>query len=157
MRPLDRIDERILHHLQRNNRLTYARLSELVAVSPSSCRRRVEALRRSGAIVADVSIVNPELAGPRFTVIALVTLERDTPDAHAAVRRLLQALPEVAQCHYVAGAYDYVVQFALGSVEEYERLVERSLTAHPAIRRTESLTVLKDVKPAAAGASARRG
>lgn len=147
MKPLDRIDEKLLRLLQRNNRRTFSELSEQVGISASSCRRRIEALRRSGAIVADVSIVNPALAGPRLVVIALITLERDTPDTHGAVRRLLKGLPEAAECHYVAGTFDYVVQFRLASMPDYDALVERALTAHPAIKRVESLTVLKEVKP----------
>lgn len=145
---LDRVDEKILAILQVNNQLTYAQIAEKVSVSASSCRRRIQALRRKGVIVADVSVVNPEAAGHRFTVIALVTLERDTPDVHATFRKAMSDLPQVVQCHFVAGTYDYVVQFRLGAMEQYDPLLDRCFTPNPHVRRVESMVVLKEVKSA---------
>jgi Lrp/AsnC family leucine-responsive transcriptional regulator len=146
MRHLDRTDRKILDILQDNNQLTYAALASLAAVSTSSCRRRVEALRRDGVIVADISIVDPEILGPRLKVTALVTLERDTPDGHQAFRQSMNDLPQVVQCQFVSGACDYVVQFSLESMEQYDRLLDRYFTAMPIVKRVESMVVLKDVK-----------
>jgi|SRR5579871_676611 len=143
---LDRIDEKILAILQSNNQLTCNEMAELVAISPSSCRRRMDALRRNGTIVADVSIVNPEILGERLIVIALVTLERDTPDGHAAFRRAMLELPQVLDCEYVAGHCDYVVRFTLASMAEYDAVSDRHFTADPAVKRVDSLVVIKAVK-----------
>lgn len=151
MKILDRVDRRILDILQGNNQLTYAELAGLAAVSPSSCRRRVEALRRDGVIVADVSIVDPEILGPRLKVVALVTLERDTPDGHQSFRRSMKALPQVVQCQFVSGSCDYVVQLELISMAEYDELLDRHFTAMPIVKRVESMVVLKDVKNGTGG------
>ena len=146
MKPLDRIDEKILAIMQSNNQLTCSEMAERVSISPSSCRRRIEALRRDGTIVGDVSLINPDVLGKRLVVNALVTLERDTPDAHATFRRAMLDLPHVLDCEYVAGHYDYVVRFALASMEEYDSLIDRHFTANPAVKRVDSLVVLKSVK-----------
>ena len=151
LRALDRIDRKILDILQTNNRLTYAEIAGLVAVSPSSCRRRIESLRRDGVIVADVSVIDPAILGPRLKVIALVTLERDTPDGHDAFRRAMGELPQVAHCHFVAGGCDYLVQFDLESMDQYDRLLDRHFTAMPIVKRVESMVVLKEVKNGAIG------
>jgi len=146
MRPLDRTDEKILAILQSNNQLTCNEMAELVSISPSSCRRRMEALRRNGTIVADVSIVNPDVLGERLVVIALVTLERDTPDAHAAFRRAMMELSQVLDCEYVAGRCDYIVRFKLSSMAQYDSLSDRYFTADPAVKHVDSLVVMKAVK-----------
>lgn len=142
----DRIDEHILAILQVDNQLTYAEVAERVSMSASSCRRRIKALRKAGVIVADVSVVNPKLAGNRFTVIALVTLERDTPASHDAFRKGMRTLPEVEQCYFVAGAYDYVVQFRLSAMEEYDPIVDRHFIVNPDVKRVESMFVFTEVK-----------
>lgn len=146
MKPLDRIDEKLLAILQSNNQLTCNELAERVAVSPSSCRRRIDALRRNGIIVADVSVINPDVMGERLIVIAMVTLERDTPDGHAAFRRAMLDLPQVLDCEYVAGHCDYVVRFKLESMAQYDSLSDRYFTADPSVKRVDSLVVMKAVK-----------
>ena len=146
MKPLDRIDEKILAILQTNNQLTCNQMAELVAISPSSCRRRMDALRRNGTIVADVSIIDPAVFGESLTIVALVTLERDTPDVHAAFRRAMQSLPQVLDCEYVAGHCDYVVRFKLASMAQYDALSDQYFTADPAIKRVDSLVVMKTIK-----------
>jgi Lrp/AsnC family transcriptional regulator, leucine-responsive regulatory protein len=146
LKQLDRVDERILSILQSNNQLTCSQVAERVAISPSSCRRRMEALRRNGTIIADVSIVNPEILGERLIIIALVVLERDTPNAHAEFRRAMTELPEVLDCEYVAGQCDYVVRFKLESMAQYDSLSDKFFTADPAVKRVDSLVVMKAVK-----------
>ena len=146
MKQLDRIDEKILAIMQSNNQLTCNEMAERVSISPSSCRRRIDALRRSGTIVADVSVVNPDVLGERLIVIALVTLERDTPDGHAAFRRAMLELPQVLDCEYVAGHCDYVVRFKLASMTQYESLSDQYFTGDPSVKRVDSLVVMKGVK-----------
>jgi Lrp/AsnC family transcriptional regulator, leucine-responsive regulatory protein len=146
LKQLDRIDEKILAVMQSNNQLTCNEMAERVTISPSSCRRRIDALRRSGTIVADVSVVNPDVLGERLIVIALVTLERDTPDGHAAFRRAMLELPQVLDCEYVAGHCDYVVRFKLASMTQYESLSDQYFTGDPSVKRVDSLVVMKGVK-----------
>lgn len=146
MKQLDRIDEKILAILQTNNQLTCNQMAELIAISPSSCRRRIDALRRNDIIVADVSIINPEVFGESLSIIALVTLERDTPDVHAAFRRAMLNLPQVLDCEYVAGHCDYVVRFKLTSMAQYDALSDQYFTADPAIKRVDSLVIMKTIK-----------
>lgn len=146
MTQLDRIDEKLLAIMQSNNQLTYNEMAERVAISPSSCRRRIEALRRNGTIVADVSIINPDVLGERLIVIAMVTLERDTPDGHAIFRRTMLDLPQVLDCEYVTGQCDYVVRFSLASMTQYDTLSDQYFTAAPSVKRVDSLVVIKAVK-----------
>jgi Lrp/AsnC family leucine-responsive transcriptional regulator len=146
LKQLDRIDEKILAIMQSNNQLTCNEVAERVSISPSSCRRRIEALRRNGTIVADVSVINPDVLGERLIVIALVTLERDTPDGHATFRRAMLDLPQVLDCEYVAGHCDYVVRFKLASMTQYESLSDQYFTADPSVKRVDSLVVMKAVK-----------
>ncbi len=47
---IDRFDERILHELVRDGRVSNVELSERVGLSPSACLRRVQELERSEVI-----------------------------------------------------------------------------------------------------------
>ena len=50
-RRLDAIDLKILAELQRDGRITYQRLSELVGLSPRPCLERVRRLERDGILL----------------------------------------------------------------------------------------------------------
>lgn len=149
LKQLDQIDRKILAIMQSNNQLTCNEMATRISISPSSCRRRINALRCNGTIVADVSIINPDVLGERLIVIALVTIERDTPDGHTAFRRAMLDLPQVLDCEYVAGPWDYVVRFKLTSMAQYDSLADQYFTADPAVKRVDSLVVMKAVKAAA--------
>jgi Lrp/AsnC family leucine-responsive transcriptional regulator len=47
---LDKLDYRILHHLQNSARMTNTELADAVGLSPSPCLRRVKALETNKVI-----------------------------------------------------------------------------------------------------------
>ena len=50
MTNIDKINERILHNLSKDGRISNAELAVRVGLSPSACLRRVQELERSGII-----------------------------------------------------------------------------------------------------------
>lgn len=144
--PLDPLDVRLLNLLQDNNQLTYAELAERANASASVCRRRIMALRRAKVISADVSIVDPSKVGQNLLVVTLVSLERDTADAHQLFRRRMREERQVVQCLFVTGGADYVIHICTVSVEAYEALAERLFTNDPIVKRFETMIVLNRVK-----------
>ncbi len=143
---LDRLDLAILDELQQHNRVTYDALGERVGLSPSSCRRRITALRRAGVIVADVAVVSPAKVGLPVVLFALVTLDRDGGDAHAAFRERMQQTPAVVARTYVTGPADYLVKIAVRDMEQYEALLTAVLGEAP-VRRVETMVTLRETKP----------
>jgi len=61
MKKLDRIDRRILEALQKDARISYVDLGELVGLSTSPCLERVKRLENDGYISGYTAILNPEL------------------------------------------------------------------------------------------------
>jgi Lrp/AsnC family leucine-responsive transcriptional regulator len=143
---LDRFDLQILKLLQTNNRLTYEEIGERVGLSASACRRRIDALRESGVIEADVSIVNALAIGREMLVITTVVLQGNSADAHEQFRREMSEAPEVMQCYFVAGAVDYVLVVSVASLPEYEAFTARLLRGSPRVQRFESLPAMQNVK-----------
>jgi hypothetical protein len=70
---MDKIDRKLLNLLQRDASKTNVEMAGEVAMSPSSCLRRVRRLRRTGVIDRIVAILNPAKAGR--VLKALVTVE----------------------------------------------------------------------------------
>ncbi len=74
---LDRLDRRILNHLQRDNQISNVQLAEKIGLSPPACLRRVKRLRKSGAITADVSLLSQEVTGHKINIVVEVEMDRD--------------------------------------------------------------------------------
>src|SRR5690606_3665148 len=92
---LDEFDRRILEALPEINPATSAALAERVHLPWASRLRRTRRRRELKAIVADVSIVAPDIAGPRMKAIVLVPLERDQHALLAAFKASMRDHPQV--------------------------------------------------------------
>ena len=148
MPELDQIDLHILEELQRDSSRTNVELARIVGLSPPACLRRVRRLRQSGAIRAEVAIVDPAVFGARITVVAGVILEREGRETIAAFEKRILGEPAVVQCWYVTGGYDFVLVVRVADVAAYEALARRLFHSDPNVKRYESLVVLGEVKRA---------
>lgn len=142
---LDAFDHAILEVVRRDNQITYEALGERVGLSPSSCRRRLAALRKSGVIVADVSVIDPGKLGLNVTLHALVTLDRDAAETHRSFRAIVASAPEIIACTYVTGPADYVMTIHVASMAAYEELSDR-LFSGPPVKRVETMVAMRSIK-----------
>jgi Lrp/AsnC family transcriptional regulator, leucine-responsive regulatory protein len=146
---LDDFDRRLLDAVQEDNRRTGEELAALVGLSPAACLRRLQRLRAGGAIEREVAILNPKVAGPRLSMVVLVTLEREGPDQLDRFAREMRAAPEVTQCYYVTGAVDFVLMVGVADMAAYEDFTRRHLFGGN-VRRFETMAVMGRMKFATA-------
>jgi len=142
---LDRIDRRILHHLQRDGRMTNADLAKAVNVSPATCHRRTEQLFAAGYIRGVRAEIAPEKVNRGTLVIVGVVLDRSTPDSFAAFEAAVTKLPFVLDCHLVAGDFDFFLKIRVRDIADFNRLHGEQLIALPGVRQTRTFFVMKEV------------
>lgn len=143
---LDRLDRKILVQLQRNNRIPNVDLATEVGLSPPACLKRVKRLREAGVIAKDVSLLDPELAGSKITMVVLVEMERDRRDIYKVFGKRILEAPEVMQCHQISGSFDFMLVVCVEDILAYERFVERVLHADLNIRKFHSSVSLRRIK-----------
>ena len=143
---IDGLDRKILVHLQRNNRMANVELADRVGLSPPACLKRVKRLREFGVITADVSLLNPKLAGSQMCMIVSIEMERDRGDIYQQFRRSINAAKEVTQCYQVTGEYDFILIVTVAGIEEFEAFVERVLHADLNIRKFRTAISIRQVK-----------
>jgi Lrp/AsnC family leucine-responsive transcriptional regulator len=143
---IDGLDRKILVHLQRNNRMANVELADRVGLSPPACLKRVKRLREFGVITADVSLLNPKLAGSQMCMIVSIEMERDRGDIYQQFRRSINAAKEVTQCYQVTGEYDFVLIVTVAGIEAFEAFVERVLHADLNIRKFRTAISIRQVK-----------
>ena len=143
---LDEFDIKLLDALQENNQRTSEELADLVHLSPASCLRRAKRLRETKVITADVSIVSPEVIGPRMTMIVLVSLEREQHDLIDAFRASMRTNPQVTQCYYVTGTVDFVMFISVRDMTDYETFTRQFFFDNRNVKRFETLVVMSCAK-----------
>ncbi|WP_428609099.1 Lrp/AsnC family transcriptional regulator [Sedimenticola sp.] len=143
---LDRIDRHILNRLQNDNKISNLKLAEQVGLSPPACLRRVNRLRAEGVIIADVSLVAPQVAGHHINIIVEVEMERDHLELAAQFRKAIQDSPEVTQCYAVTGEVDFILVVSVADMQAYDAFTQKVLYKQPNLRKFRSLISLDRVK-----------
>jgi Lrp/AsnC family transcriptional regulator, leucine-responsive regulatory protein len=143
---MDRFDAAILNAIQRNNRLTAEALSEIVPLSPDSCRKRLSRLRAEGYVDADIAVLNPGKLGRGLMVIVEVALTSERPADLDRFRERMRAAPEVMQCYYITGNSDFLLILSATDMADYEAFTRRHFFAEENIAKFRTSVVMDRVK-----------
>ena len=144
-REIDNIDLNILETLQSNGRISNVDLARSVHLSPSPCLERVRRLENQGFIEAYAARLNPHKLNLAMTAFVQVTLDRTTAEVFDNFKKALAAIPEVAECHMVAGGFDYLVKLRMGDLQAYRRILGE-LVELPGVAQTHTYMVIQEVK-----------
>lgn len=142
---LDDIDRRILRHLQRKGRISNAELSESVNLSPSACHRRVHRLEQDGYIKDYVALLDPRKMGVPTTVFVEITLQGQADEILEAFEKAVARIPDVLECHLMAGTADYILKVVAENTEDFARIHRQHLTRLPGVAQMQSSFALRTV------------
>lgn len=146
MRKLDAIDVAILDALQRDGRLPNVALAKAVGLSPTPCAERVRALETAGIISGYCATLDAEKLDVGLTVFIEVAIERTSEDAFDSFRDAMRAIPQVQECHMVAGGFDYLLKVRVRDMTAYRAFLGEVLARVSGIRSTHTYAVMESVK-----------
>ena len=140
---MDAIDIAILRRLMERARTTWAELGSLLGLSAPAAADRVRKLEDAGVILGYAALVDPEAAGCGLGAFVSVTLERS--DDRGAFLGMVRSLPEVLECHHIAGAEDYTLKVRCADTHALEYLISDRIKSVPGVR-TRTSVILSTVK-----------
>lgn len=143
---LDATDRRILSVLQRHGRITNAELAEKVNLSPSACHRRVQRLEEEGYISGYVALVNARRLGRPTTVFVEITLSGQADEVLEAFERAVMQVPDILECHLMAGSADYLLKVVARDTEDFARIHRQYLARLPGVAQMHSSFALRTVR-----------
>jgi Lrp/AsnC family leucine-responsive transcriptional regulator len=143
---LDEIDLKLLDALQADARLPQSALGARVGLSTAAVNRRLKRLTEAGIILGSTLSLAPELLGRPVRVIAQLAVESEQLDKLDAVRASLVERPEVQQCYYVAGEWDFVLILLVRDMAEYTELTRQLFFGNDNIRRFSTQVVMDAAK-----------
>ncbi len=142
---IDATDRRILTVLQRQARITNAELSEQVNLSPSACHRRIQRLEDEGLIAAYVALLDARRLGKPTTVFVEITLQGQADEVLDAFEREVARVPDVLECHLMAGTADYLLKIVAEDTEDFARIHRQYLARLPGVAKMQSSFALRTV------------
>jgi DNA-binding Lrp family transcriptional regulator len=143
---IDGIDRKILQLVQRNNQLTSAEISEHVGLSPSSVQRRLQHLRATKVIEADVAIVSPAAAQRPLIMLVAVELARERSDIIDRFKRSVRERAEVMSAYYVTGETDFVLVVSAEDMAGYEAFTRDFFYNNADIKGFKTTVVMDRIK-----------
>jgi Lrp/AsnC family transcriptional regulator, leucine-responsive regulatory protein len=144
-RVLDRIDLTILDALQKNGRISNSTLAQQVNLSASPCLDRVKRLEREGYIERYGAFLNASKLKYGMTAFIQVTLDRTSADIFHKFHAEVIEIKEVAECHMVAGGFDYLLKLRFENMAAYRALLG-TIVELPGISQTHTYIVTEHVK-----------
>ncbi|WP_317928447.1 winged helix-turn-helix transcriptional regulator [Halioxenophilus sp. WMMB6] len=145
LRNLDRTDRRILKVLQSDGRTSNIELSKRINLSASSCLERVKRLESEGFITGYYAKLNADYLGQHTVAFVEVTLNRSSSQVFDDFRDAIRELHQVAECHMLAGGFDYLVKLRFPQSESYREVLGK-LVDLPGVAQTHTYMVIEQVK-----------
>jgi Lrp/AsnC family leucine-responsive transcriptional regulator len=136
---IDRLDARILDILQRDGRRTYADIGAEVGISAPSVHERVKKLEARGVISGYAARVDPARVGRG--ILAFTWVSQAPGTASDDLTTDFAAIPEVEECHHIAGEADYLLKIRALDTKDLERVI-RILSNTRHVNSTDTEIVL---------------
>ena len=146
MDKIDAFDLKILQIIQENNKITSEVLAKEVGLSSSACQRRINSMRKAKIIKKDISVIDQNVIGRQITIVVQVLSDKEGVEHYDEFKKLMLNAPEVMQCYYVTGDYDYVLIATFKDMGEYEIFTKKYFLENSNIKRFSSMVVMNRVK-----------
>ena len=137
---LDGIDTQLLSVLQRDARISWRELGEIVGLSAPAVAERVRRLERANVITGYGANIDPTRIGLTIEAVIRVNVKG------AGVEEIASGLPEVTSCDRVTGTDSHIVRAVVRSTSHLEELLQafweidadtitNIVTSRPVVRR----------------------
>lgn len=143
---LDSFDLKILDVLQKQGRISNAKLALEIGLSESASFSRVRRLEQRQVIAGyRVQIDQPKVA-TFITVHAHVVLESHKHMSYSKFTLIVDKIPEVIRCDQVTGQYDYILTVVARDMNDYSRVMEHIMEMHGQMSHYFSHIVMRAIK-----------
>lgn len=147
---LDQFDRAILKWLALDGRLPVTELASKVGLSKTPCQVRVKRLQAEGYILGFRAMLNPGKLGLEHIAFVEVRLKDTTETALRAFNQAVARVPEIEQCHMIAGAFDYLLKVRTSDIRSYREVLGEVISALPHVASTSTHVSMEAVKDGAA-------
>lgn len=143
---VDRFDRKILDILVVEGRISVTALAQRIGLSKSPTQARLKRLEESGVIRGYRALYDPIQLGRDHVAFVEVKLTDTREAALAAFNAAVLKVPEVEQCHLIAGAFDYLLKVRTAGMTGYRAVLAERISTLPHVANTSTYVAMQAVK-----------
>lgn len=147
---LDRVDRAILSLLSADGRISVTDLAARVGLSKTPVQARMRRLEQAGVIRGYRAVLSPVRMNLAHVAFVEVRLTDTREPALQAFNQAVVAVPEIEECHMIAGGFDYLIKVRTTGIAEYRRVMAERISTLPHVAATSTHVAMEAVKDAAA-------
>ncbi|MBW9106743.1 Lrp/AsnC family transcriptional regulator [bacterium M00.F.Ca.ET.228.01.1.1] len=128
---MDIIDRKLLELLQEDATMPIAELAQRVNLSQTPCWKRLQRLKETGVIRAQVALCDARKLGVGTTVFVAVRTNQHTQEWAQTFTQAVQDIPEVVEVYRMSGETDYLLRVVVSDIDDYDRVYKQLIAAVP--------------------------
>ena len=143
---LDSFDHAILRHIAVNGRMSVTELSDRIGLTKSPTQSRLRRLEEQGVILGYRAQIDPNQIDAAHIAFVEIKLSDTREAALRAFNEAARAVPEIEECHLIAGAFDYLLKVRSRDISSYRQVLAEHISSLPHITSTSTHVVMEAVK-----------
>lgn len=143
---LDDLDRRIIAALRADGRKTVTDLAQAVGISKTPCQIRMRRLVQTGVIRGFTAVVDPASLGLDHIAFVEIGLSHTHETALVEFNEAVRRIPEVEECHMIAGSFDYLLKVRTPDMRRYRKVMGEKITNLPHVATTSTFVVMEAIK-----------
>lgn len=143
LKGLDELDQKIVHLLIENARMTYSDIGKQIGISRVAVKTRIKSLEQRGIIEEYTTIINPQ----KISSVVSCYFEIETsPDTLMQVTKLLNQNESITQIYRITGKNKLHIHAVTASSEEMETLIQEVIDPLPGVTSCSCNIILSRIK-----------
>ncbi len=143
---LDQYDHKILNAVTRDGRISITALSSKIGLSKTPTQLRLKRLQKEGYIEGYRAVVSAAKLGLEHVAFVEVKLSDTREDALHKFNAAAKAIPEIEECHMIAGDFDYLLKVRTSDIKRYRQVLGEKISSLPHVANTSTFVAMQSVK-----------
>lgn len=137
----DDTDRKILRLIQVDVTLPLEEIARQIGSTKSPVWNRIKKLKAAGVIDREVAILNGNSVGLTETFFIAIRTDQHTTDWLGRFTEIVNEMPEILECHRLAGDVDYIMKIRVASTRDYDLFYKRFIGRINLFNVTSSLSM----------------
>lgn len=143
---LDKTDRKILEIVAADARISMTELARRVSLSKTPVLARLKRMEELGVIQGYAALIDPVRLGLDHVAFVEVKLTDTREKALAAFNKAVAGVPEIEECHMIAGAFDYLLKVRTSDMARYRIVLGERISSLPHVAHTATHVAMQAVK-----------
>ena len=143
---IDRTDKKILEILQKNAKITNAKLSKQIGLSPAPTLERVRKLESRGIISGYHAKLNMSKVGLGVSTFVMVSLKGHNKKNLQSFLDKIKDVENIVECHHITGSGDFILRIVAEDIESYQELMLDKVSEIEVTDSLQSMVILSRFK-----------